>query len=76
MGHRVISTRNNVTIGLASAPGSAPAEWRLSDTVALQGTVMGGAGYASVSTINGVEKAFRTHFPQVRWSFFEPDDRD
>jgi lipoyl(octanoyl) transferase len=31
MGHGVISTRNNVTIGLASAPGSAPAEWRLSD---------------------------------------------
>jgi cation diffusion facilitator family transporter len=29
-----------------------------------------------VSTINGVEKAFRTQFPQVRWSFFEPDDRD
>jgi cation diffusion facilitator family transporter len=29
-----------------------------------------------VSTINGVEKAFRAHFPQVRWSFFEPDDRD
>jgi hypothetical protein len=29
-------------------------EWRMSDTVALQGTVMGGAGYASVGTINGV----------------------
>ena len=30
------------------------AEWRISDTVALQGTVLGGAGYASVGTINGV----------------------
>ena len=30
------------------------AEWRMSDKVALQGTVMGGAGYASVSTINGL----------------------
>jgi hypothetical protein len=30
------------------------AEWRLSESVALQGTLMGGAGYASVSTINGV----------------------
>jgi divalent metal cation (Fe/Co/Zn/Cd) transporter len=29
-----------------------------------------------VSTINEVEKAFRASFPQVRWSFFEPDDRD
>ena len=29
------------------------AEWRFSDTVALQGTVLGGAGYASVNTING-----------------------
>jgi cation diffusion facilitator family transporter len=29
-----------------------------------------------VSSINGVEKAFRARFPQVRWSFFEPDDRD
>jgi hypothetical protein len=30
------------------------AEWRISDGVALQGTVTGGAGYASVGTINGV----------------------
>ena len=29
------------------------AEWRLSDRFALQGTVLAGAGYASVSTING-----------------------
>jgi len=29
-----------------------------------------------VDTINVVEKAFRAQFPQVRWSFFEPDDQD
>ena len=30
------------------------AEWRVTDSIALQGTVLGGAGYASVGTINGV----------------------
>jgi cation diffusion facilitator family transporter len=29
-----------------------------------------------VSSINAVERAFRARYPQVRWSFFEPDDRD
>jgi cation diffusion facilitator family transporter len=29
-----------------------------------------------VNSINVVEKAFRAQFPQVRWSFIEPDDRD
>ena len=29
-----------------------------------------------VDSINVVEKAFRARYPQVRWSFFEPDDRD
>ena len=29
-----------------------------------------------VSSINVVEKAFRARFPQVRWSFVEPDDKD
>jgi cation diffusion facilitator family transporter len=29
-----------------------------------------------VQAINDAEKAFRERFPQVRWSFFEPDDRD
>jgi cation diffusion facilitator family transporter len=29
-----------------------------------------------IDSLNVVEKAFRAHFPQVRWSFFEPDDRD
>ena len=29
-----------------------------------------------VDSINVVEKAFRVRYPQVRWSFFEPDDRD
>lgn len=29
-----------------------------------------------VSSINLVESAFRQRFPQVRWSFFEPDDHD
>jgi cation diffusion facilitator family transporter len=29
-----------------------------------------------VSAVNVVEKAFRARFPQVRWSFFEPDDQD
>jgi hypothetical protein len=30
------------------------AEWRLSQSVALQGTILAGAGYASVGTINGL----------------------
>ena len=29
-----------------------------------------------IDAINAVEKAFRARYPQVRWSFFEPDDRD
>lgn len=29
-----------------------------------------------IGSINGVEKDFRARYPQVRWSFFEPDDRD
>lgn len=29
-----------------------------------------------VDSINTVEKAFRARYPQVRWSFFEPDDQD
>ena len=29
-----------------------------------------------VGSINVVEKDFRARFPQVRWSFFEPDDQD
>ena len=29
-----------------------------------------------VSSINLVENDFKRRFPQVRWSFFEPDDRD
>jgi cation diffusion facilitator family transporter len=39
---------------------------------------MAGAGSASelVAAINTVETDFRQRYPQVRWSFFEPDDRD
>ena len=39
---------------------------------------MAGAASASdlVSAINAVETDFRQRYPQVRWSFFEPDDRD
>jgi cation diffusion facilitator family transporter len=29
-----------------------------------------------INSINSVEAAFRSSFPQVRWSFFEPDDKD
>jgi hypothetical protein len=29
-----------------------------------------------IDAINRTEKAFRQQFPQVRWSFFEPDNRD
>ena len=29
-----------------------------------------------VESINAVEKAFRARYPQVRWSFFEPDNQD
>lgn len=29
-----------------------------------------------VESINTVEKAFRARYPQVRWSFFEPDNQD
>ena len=39
---------------------------------------MAGRGTAAelVSSINSVEAAFKARYPQVRWSFFEPDDRD
>jgi cation diffusion facilitator family transporter len=29
-----------------------------------------------IQQINTVESSFRAKYPQVRWSFFEPDDRD
>lgn len=29
-----------------------------------------------IEAINSAEAAFRQHFPQVRWSFFEPDVKD
>jgi cation diffusion facilitator family transporter len=29
-----------------------------------------------IQLINTVEASFRSRYPQVRWSFFEPDDRD
>jgi cation diffusion facilitator family transporter len=29
-----------------------------------------------IEDINRVEQAFRAHFPDVRWCFFEPDSRD
>ncbi|MET0986879.1 MAG: cation efflux family transporter, partial [Steroidobacteraceae bacterium] len=29
-----------------------------------------------VDAINTVEASLRQHFPQVRWSFFEPDHSD
>jgi len=34
----------------------------------------GGSGL--VAAINTTEAAFRQQFPEVRWSFFEPDDQD
>jgi len=34
------------------------------------------SGAELVASINVVEKAFREHYPQVRWSFVEPDDKD
>ena len=34
-----------------------------------------GSDAALIETINRVERAFRVQFPQVRWMFFEPDDR-
>jgi hypothetical protein len=39
---------------------------------------MAGASTASelVAAINTVEADFRQRYPQVRWSFFEPDERD
>jgi cation diffusion facilitator family transporter len=35
-----------------------------------------GSDTALVEAINRVEREFRTRFPEVRWIFFEPDDRD
>jgi divalent metal cation (Fe/Co/Zn/Cd) transporter len=29
-----------------------------------------------VTTINGIEQDLRRTFPDVKWSFFEPDDSD
>jgi hypothetical protein len=29
-----------------------------------------------IRTINLVEADFKTRYPQIRWSFFEPDDKD
>jgi cation diffusion facilitator family transporter len=39
---------------------------------------MAGAGTASelVSALNLIETDFKQRYPQVRWSFFEPDDKD
>lgn len=35
-----------------------------------------GSADAMVAQINGVERAMKQAFPEVRWSFFEPDTRD
>ena len=35
-----------------------------------------GSADALVAQINGVERAMKEAFPEVRWSFFEPDTRD
>jgi cation diffusion facilitator family transporter len=36
----------------------------------------GGSAGELVQSINTVEAAFRASFPQVKWSFVEPDDKD
>lgn len=36
----------------------------------------GGDAYALIEAINRVEVEMRAKFPQVRWSFFEPDNED
>ena len=33
-------------------------------------------GVPTEETINVIEAAFKQRFPQVRWSFFEPDTTD
>jgi hypothetical protein len=38
------------------------AEWRLSRSLALQGTALGGVGYATVSTIHGVQNERSNHY--------------
>ena len=35
-----------------------------------------GSAAQLVASVNAVEVAFKQHFPQVRWSFFEPDEVD
>ncbi len=35
-----------------------------------------GSATQLLASINAVEVAFKQHFPQVRWSFFEPDETD
>ena len=35
-----------------------------------------GSADALVAQINGIERAMKQAFPEVRWSFFEPDTRD
>ena len=45
--------------------------------VAVKVKVAGGDSVAQlVKSINGVEKVFKARYPQVRWSFFEPDEQD
>lgn len=48
------------------------------DVMASVKVQMAGTQTASelVDSINVVEKAFRARYPQVRWSFFEPDNQD
>jgi len=46
-------------------------EWRLSDSVALQGTALLGVGYASVSTIRGISDERANNYgvaPQALWA--------
>jgi hypothetical protein len=35
-----------------------------------------GSAAQLVASVNAVEVAFKQRFPQVRWSFFEPDTVD
>ena len=34
------------------------------------------AGATTEETINSIESEFKRRFPQVKWSFFEPDNAD
>ena len=79
------AAREIIRVGRDLLHGSAAMFYWVDDRLQLGSDVMvsvkvqvAGAQSAAqlIDSINTVEKALRARYPQIRWSFFEPDHQD